>query len=294
MNKLKCKLCNYESKQLFQHLKSKHSMNTIEYRQLFGINEVVQIGFLPDNKIKNDYNSKYVKNGYKKINDKVNDVVDLYSKKAVRNILNKENLWKRYIGKTKYRTMINDDIVLYKSICEYSKEAELIISKKMTLPEKMRFITEYNYDVHKIKCNCGKTYTWNKYCRYCPIDRSNMANRKHSTETKKKQRLSTIEYIKTMNGQLAPRYNVKSIPIIEQYGKQNGYNFQHAENGGEYHIKELGYFVDGYDKKKNVVLEIDDKHHYNVDGTLKEKDIQRQKEIEEHLGCKFIRIAYDT
>ena len=34
-------------------------------------------------------------------------------------------------------------------------------------------------------------------------------------------------------------------------------------------------------------------HHFNSDGTLKDKDIQRQKEIEEYLGCKFIRINYD-
>lgn len=55
-------------------------------------------------------------------------------------------------------------------------------------------------------------------------------------------------------------------------------------------IAELGYWVDAYDKEKNVVLEVDERHHYNIDGSLREKDVIRQKEIEEFLSCKFIRI----
>lgn len=117
--------------------------------------------------------------------------------------------------------------------------------------------------------------------------------KKLSNETIKKLRLLHIERIKKSikNGnQIYPFYNSKSIPIIEEYGKKYDYKFQHAENGGEHYIKELGYWVDGYDKNKNVVVEYDEKHHFNSNGTLKEKDIRRQKEIEEFLGCKFIRI----
>src|SRR3990167_8743536 len=63
-------------------------------------------------------------------------------------------------------------------------------------------------------------------------------------ETKRLMRVSAIKRIKDNRlggGQLTPSYNPKSIPIIEEFGKANGYNFQHAENGGEFHIKELGY-----------------------------------------------------
>jgi very-short-patch-repair endonuclease len=69
---------------------------------------------------------------------------------------------------------------------------------------------------------------------------------------------------------------------------KHGYNFQHAENGGEYYIKELGYFLDAYDLEKNVVLEIDESHHFR-NGKLRKKDIIRQEEITNFLGCKFIR-----
>jgi hypothetical protein len=93
---------------------------------------------------------------------------------------------------------------------------------------------------------------------------------------------------------LFPNYNVNAIPIIEQYGKKYGYNFQHAENGGEYYVEELGYYLDGYDTEKNVVIEIDESHHFNKNGFLKKRDIIRQDRIENLLGCKFIRIKYEN
>ena len=82
---------------------------------------------------------------------------------------------------------------------------------------------------------------------------------------------------------MIPGYNPKSILIIEQYGKEHGYNFQHAENGGEYYIKELGYFVDGYDKEKNVVVEYYEKFHIKRN----KKDITRMNNIMNELGCDF-------
>ena len=40
----------------------------------------------------------------------------------------------------------------------------------------------------------------------------------------------------------------------------------------------------------NIVYEYDEVRHFNSDGTLKEKDILRQREIEKYLKCEFIRI----
>jgi hypothetical protein len=93
---------------------------------------------------------------------------------------------------------------------------------------------------------------------------------------------------------LFPNYNINAIPIIEEYGKKYGYNFKHAENGGEYFVNGLGYYLDGYDLEKNVVIEIDELHHFNKDGSLKQKDILRQNKIEKLLNCKFIRIKYEN
>ena len=52
----------------------------------------------------------------------------------------------------------------------------------------------------------------------------------------------------------------------------------------------MGYWVDGYDKENNIILEIDESHHFDIYGNLIEKGIIRQKEIENFLSCKFIRL----
>jgi hypothetical protein len=112
-------------------------------------------------------------------------------------------------------------------------------------------------------------------------------------ETRRKIRLSLINRIQNQlidGGQVYPAYNPTACKLIDKYGKKHGYHFQHALNGGEYFISHLGYWVDGYDKRKNVVLEVDEPHHFDQDGSLRERDIRRQKEIELHLKCKFIRI----
>jgi len=52
----------------------------------------------------------------------------------------------------------------------------------------------------------------------------------------------------------------------------------------------IGYIVDGYCKSNNTVYEVDEPYHFNSLGELRAKDIKRQKEIEQKLNCKFIRI----
>lgn len=108
----------------------------------------------------------------------------------------------------------------------------------------------------------------------------------HTPETKLKMRNSRIKIIEALHGQVVPNYNPLGCKVIDEYGKLHGYNFQHAENGGEYHIKALGYWVDGYDKENNVVIEYDEPHH----DKQKEKDAERQRQITEYLNCKFIRL----
>ncbi len=71
-------------------------------------------------------------------------------------------------------------------------------------------------------------------------------------EVKAKLRKARIEQLKEIKGegQLSPRYNVDSIEIIEQLGDKLSCTFQHAENGGEFFIEKLGFWVDGYDEVK--------------------------------------------
>jgi len=88
-----------------------------------------------------------------------------------------------------------------------------------------------------------------------------------------------------------PIFNPKACEIIENYGVENGYNFQHALNGGEFRVKPLNYFVDGYDKDKNVVIEYYEKHHLSP--KQKTIDKKRREEIIKTLNCKFIILYYN-
>jgi len=108
-------------------------------------------------------------------------------------------------------------------------------------------------------------------------------------EIKQKQRLHRIKEINDKSGQCIPNYNPNGCKYFNVLMEQTGIHIQHAENGGEFHIKELGYWVDGYDKENNVVYEFDEIRHF-INDKLKDVDIKRQKEIEKFLGCKIIRI----
>jgi len=112
-------------------------------------------------------------------------------------------------------------------------------------------------------------------------------NHKHTDESKKKIRLAIIKSLQERcGGGICPKYNPIACQIIDKYGQTRGYNFQHALNGGEFYIKELGYWVDGYDKQKNVVIEYYEKCHRRTKEKIRDK--KRINEIINLLGCRVV------
>ena len=109
----------------------------------------------------------------------------------------------------------------------------------------------------------------------------------HSEEFKQNARNRLLNKIKE-NGHI-PNFSEKACEYIDYLNKKNGWNLQHALNGGE--IICLGYWLDGYDKDLNIVFEYDEPKHYKdkENNILKDKDIERQNEIIENLHCKFYR-----
>lgn len=95
-----------------------------------------------------------------------------------------------------------------------------------------------------------------------------------------------------LNKKWGPRFNPIACSLIEEYGKKNGYNFQHALNGGEYRIKNLNFWVDGYDLEKNIVIEYNEKHHNFP--IQKEKDKIRREKIIHTLKCEFVVLHYNN
>lgn len=100
-----------------------------------------------------------------------------------------------------------------------------------------------------------------------------------------------IFMINSRNNQY-PRYNKKACRIFDEINKELRWNGVHAENGGEYNIKELGYWVDYYEPNLNIIIEYDEMWHNNKN--QKKKDIMRQKEIIKYLGCTFYRLSENT
>ena len=109
-----------------------------------------------------------------------------------------------------------------------------------------------------------------------------------SEETKSKMRLSAIAWLERNKGQCHPKYNPQACKLFDDINNKMGWKGMHAENGGEYHIKQLGYWVDYYEPNLNLVIEYDEKYHNN--SIYISKDINRQKKIENELKCKFFRI----
>jgi hypothetical protein len=105
-------------------------------------------------------------------------------------------------------------------------------------------------------------------------------------KTKYKMRLSAIKRIKRDNLQGKSRnYNIKACEYLNKLNEEKGWKLQHALNGGEVEI--CGYFLDGYDKDRNIVVEYDEIAHEKP--STKKKDEIRQNNIINYLKCQFYR-----
>ncbi len=109
-----------------------------------------------------------------------------------------------------------------------------------------------------------------------------------SDETRRKLSIKSKENIlKRFEkfGKICPNFNPNACNYFNKLNEQYGWNLQHALNGGEERI--LCYFLDAYDKERNIVIEYNEKNHYDVYGNLKEKDKRRINDIINKLKCKF-------
>jgi hypothetical protein len=113
----------------------------------------------------------------------------------------------------------------------------------------------------------------------------------NAKKVKKKQRIARINAIEERYGQVFPAYNIRACRFFEQFDRDFNTKGQHGTSSGEYYIKELGYWLDYINFGLNLIIEWDEEVHYDVDGNLEMRDVQRQKEIQEHFpDFRFVRI----
>jgi len=97
-------------------------------------------------------------------------------------------------------------------------------------------------------------------------------------EHRRKLRVAEIAYIDRTRGFLC--FGKNETRLLDEQEKIDNCKIQR-----QFRVKELGYFVDGYDPISNTVYEVYEKRHDQK--KRHERDLRRQREIEEALNCKF-------
>ena len=131
--------------------------------------------------------------------------------------------------------------------------------------------------------------------RLSKITKQKLSDKKIGNKNPMYGNIPTEEYReKLRNGQLrrlekqgiSISYNPKACKFIDELNKKQGWNLQHALNGGE--IKLCGYSLDGYDKDRNIIFEYDEKHH-RYEKFIKKDKIRQKNLIEIIKPNKFLR-----
>lgn len=109
--------------------------------------------------------------------------------------------------------------------------------------------------------------------------------------TKQKLREARARQIAAAPDKQWCNYNKEAIKWFDILSMWNGWNLQHAENGGEVYLFAIHRFLDASDSKNKVVVEFYENGHYDkTTGELNEETLQREQEIIELLNPTFIRI----
>lgn len=112
----------------------------------------------------------------------------------------------------------------------------------------------------------------------------------HTEETIRICRIKAIQRFQE-RGNIQPAYNPIACEYFNAFDCLFQTQGQYALNGGEFYVEELGYFLDYINHHLELIIEYDERRHYDYQGNLKKKDITRQKEIQDRFpDYEFIRI----
>ena len=118
----------------------------------------------------------------------------------------------------------------------------------------------------------------------------NSTGQKRTKEARRRMRLARVKDLQ-LNGCKWPAYNKHACIFFAGYDKENNTKGMYATAPYEYLIADLGYWVDYINFEKKIIMEWDEPYHFNKDGSLRDRDISRQKEIQSKFpDFKFVRI----
>lgn len=201
--------------------------------------------------------------------------------------ITKEKKWIRKCLQCKNEILYKDYIAFLLAIkkntrCKkcYTKENNigrkptLQTRQKMSISQKGRKHTEKTKQ--KMSGSNNGMYNVHRYDKLNPF-----YGKRHTDEAKRKMRISACKRIlnlqrNTKDGRIN-NINLKEGEYFDNIEKENGWNgVYYKKSNKQFLIEDLGYFVDYYEPKLNLIVEYDEPRHY-VYGELKEKDIKRKR-----------------
>ncbi len=113
----------------------------------------------------------------------------------------------------------------------------------------------------------------------------------YSNATKQKIRSARINSLNIDDESAFPGYNKMACEYFRQFDDDNDTSGQYAVyGGGEFEIKELGYYPDYINFDLKLIMEFDEENYYK-NNQLHKDDVQRQKKIQAiYPDFKFRRI----
>ena len=199
--------------------------------------------------------------------------------------------WNKGLTKETNKSLLNASIKLK------GRKNEWLIGKKLSKETKAK-ISKIHKGKIVSKETCLKISKAKKGFKHIiesrkKISKNNaktMLGKKHSNKTKEKMRQSFIKY-HSIDKQLYPWYNKNACIFFDKLNKLYNLQGQHAENNNE--KKVIGYFIDFYSKKHNLIIEWNEEQHY-FQNRLIPKHINRQNQIKRKLKCNWINIRQKT
>lgn len=273
---IRCQICNKDFTRITAtHLKQ-HNMSVAEYKEKFG-----------DDSILSEENRRNMSRTLESTIKKYGEVEghkrwDDYRKRQAET--NTYEYKKEKYGWTKEK------------FYEYNKSRATTKENMITRWGKKEGTKRWQeYCVRQAYAGTAKEYFVEKYGevegvkRYedvCYNKGSSFRGKQLTDEHKLNCRLGTIKYLEEVQGErICPRFNPKACDAIDKLGEEMGLHFQHAKNGGEIRL-DIGYWVDGYCKTDNIVVEYFEPWHNKAE----ERDLWRLNEIQGFLGCRIILI----
>jgi hypothetical protein len=235
----------------------------------------------------------------------------IYSEDKTIELLSND-IYKKYIGKSKNLTMIKDDPSLYKSVLFYTKKYEPYCSGQMPLSCRVQLLGKFKLNVDRnYYCRCGlklnydkskQIFTYRGFCRKCIINPNAREwfkykysenweikyNEYQNNEIyiQKKKLRSRLSIQKKLERGIKGFINkgINETKILDYFESKLNIKIDR-----DFHV--LGYHPDGYCYETNTIYEIYENHHLNEDKM--KYDTKRQKEITDYLKCNFV-IIYDN